>query len=267
MKQTALKLRGVTAGYGSEPVLKDISFSLEEGKRLAILGPNGSGKTTLLRVLDGLLEWKGELKILGKDAAGLKREELARSVAMMGQFAGASLPYTVEETVLMGRYIHMSRGILAAPGSEDLQAARNCIDAVGLAGWEQRRVTELSGGQLQRVFLARTLAQQPSIILLDEPTSHLDLKYQTELTDYIRRWGEQPGHTVVGVLHDINLALRMADTFLFIKEGKCLAFGGAEILTAELLTEAYGMDVAAYMRESADRMEDIVNGKSLQKPL
>ena len=83
MKQTALKLQGVTAGYGSEPVLKDISFSLEEGKRLAILGPNGSGKTTLLRVLDGLLEWKGELKILGKDAAGLKREELARSVAMM----------------------------------------------------------------------------------------------------------------------------------------------------------------------------------------
>ena len=186
---------------------------------------------------------------------------------MMSQFAGASLPYTVEETVLMGRYIHMSRGILAAPGSKDLQAARNCIDAVGLAGWEQRRVTELSGGQLQRVFLARTLAQQPSIILLDEPTSHLDLKYQTELTDYIRRWGEQLGHTVVGVLHDINLALRMADTFLFIKEGKCLAFGGAEILTAELLTEAYGMDVAAYMRESADRMEDIVNGKSLQKPL
>ena len=267
MKRTALELRGITAGYGADPILKDISFSLEEGKRLAVLGPNGSGKTTLLRVLDGLLEWKGELKILGKDAAGMSREELARSVAMMSQFAGASLPYTVEETVLMGRYVHMSRGILAGPGEKDRQVARDCLRAAGLSGWEQKRVTELSGGQLQRVFLARTLAQEPSVILLDEPTSHLDLKYQTELADYLKGWGQQPGHTVVGVLHDINLALRLADTFLFLKGGRILAHGGTEILTPELLTETYGMDVAAYMREAAARMEEILNGKHLSKPL
>ena len=101
MSNKALELDGVFAGYGENPVLKGISFSLEEGRRLAVLGPNGSGKTTLLRVLDGLLDWRGKLKILGKDASGMKREELAKSVAMMSQFSGASLPYTVEETVLM----------------------------------------------------------------------------------------------------------------------------------------------------------------------
>ena len=161
----------------------------------------------------------------------------------------------------------MSRGILAGPGEKDRQVARDCLRAAGLSGWEQKRVTELSGGQLQRVFLARTLAQEPSVILLDEPTSHLDLKYQTELADYIKGWGQQPGHTVVGVLHDINLALRLADTFLFLKGGRILAHGGAEILTPELLTETYGMDVAAYMREAAARMEEILNGKHLSKPL
>ena len=267
MSNKALELDGVFAGYGENPVLKGISFSLEEGRRLAVLGPNGSGKTTLLRVLDGLLDWRGKLKILGKDASGMKREELAKSVAMMSQFSGASLPYTVEETVLMGRYVHMPRGIFAGPGEKDRRAARECIRAAGLSGWENRRVTELSGGQLQRVFLARTLAQEPSVILLDEPTSHLDLKYQTELMDYLKNWGQQPGHTVVGVLHDINLALRLADTFLFIKEGKILAFGGKEILTPYLLDETYGMDVAAYMREAADRMEEIINGNHLSKPL
>ncbi|MDO4293964.1 MAG: ABC transporter ATP-binding protein [Eubacteriales bacterium] len=264
--ENILQLEQVCSGYGEKEILHRISFSLEEGRRLAILGPNGSGKTTLLRVIAGLLPAQGSVLLSGRPVAGMKREELARRVAMMSQFSGTALSYTVEETVLMGRFVHRRRGMLAAVTKRDREAARDCICAVGLSGLAQADVTALSGGQLQRVFLARTLAQEPSVILLDEPTSHLDLKYQTELTDYLKAWGKQKGHTVVGVLHDINLALRFADTFLFLKEGNQIAYGGPKVITPALLNRVYDMDVAAYMRESADRMEDLINGKDKNVP-
>ena len=267
----ALELAEVTAGYGQEPVLKNISLSVREGQRLAVLGRNGSGKTTLLRVIAGLLPCSGQVRICGADARELKREELARRVAMMSQFAGASLPYTVEETVRMGRYVHQPSGFLSGMFSGSLSSAQEkdrevtdaCIRAAGL--WEKRSslVTELSGGQLQRVFLARALAQEPLVMLLDEPTSHMDLKYQTGLVDYLKKWGEETGHTVVGVLHDISLALRLADRFCFLKDGQVLACGDASVITPELLEETYEMDVAAWMKESAGRMEEILNGKHL----
>ena len=267
----ALELAGVTAGYGQEPVLKNISLSVQEGQRLAVLGRNGSGKTTLLRVIAGLLPCSGRVRICGADARELKREELARRVAMMSQFAGASLPYTVEETVRMGRYVHqpsgflsgMFSGFLSGAQEKDREVTDACIRAAGL--WEKRSslVTELSGGQLQRVFLARALAQEPLVMLLDEPTSHMDLKYQTGLVDYLKKWGEETGHTVVGVLHDISLALRLADRFCFLKDGQVLACGDASVITPELLEETYEMDVAAWMKESAGRMEEILNGKHL----
>ena len=267
----ALELAGVTAGYGQEPVLKNISLSVQEGQRLAVLGRNGSGKTTLLRVIAGLLPCSGRVRICGADMRDLKREELARRVAMMSQFAGASLPYTVEETVRMGRYVHQQAGFLSGMFSGFLSGAQEkdrevtdaCMRAAGL--WEKRNrpVTELSGGQLQRVFLARALAQEPLVMLLDEPTSHMDLKYQTGLVDYLKKWGEETGHTVVGVLHDISLALRLADRFCFLKDGRVLACGDASVITPELLEETYEMDVVAWMKESAGRMEEILNGKDI----
>ena len=267
----ALELAGVTAGYGQEPVLKNISLSVQEGQRLAVLGRNGSGKTTLLRVIAGLLPCSGRVRICGADMRDLKREELARRVAMMSQFAGASLPYTVEETVRMGRYVHqqsgffsgMFSGFLSGAQEKDREVTDACMRAAGL--WEKRNrpVTELSGGQLQRVFLARALAQEPLVMLLDEPTSHMDLKYQTGLVDYLKKWGEETGHTVVGVLHDISLALRLADRFCFLKDGRVLACGDASVITPELLEETYEMDVAAWMKESAGRMEEILNGKDI----
>ncbi len=267
--ENILELEQVCAGYGRKEILHQISFSLPPGRRLAILGPNGSGKTTLLRVIAGLLPAGGSVLLSGHKVSDMKREELARRVAMMSQFSGAALPYTVLETVLMGRFVHRGKGMFAGTTREDCQTAKDCIRAAGLEGLEETDVTTLSGGQLQRVFLARTLAQQPSLILLDEPTSHLDLKYQTELMDYLKKWGMQEGHTVAGVLHDVNLAFRLADTFLFLKEGRVMAYGGAEVVTAQLLNQVYDMDVAAYMRQSADRMEDLINGKGkkIQKPL
>ena len=264
---TALELVHVSAGYGRDPVLKDISFSLRGGQRIAILGRNGSGKTTLLRVIAGLLPYSGTVRLCGADVQRLKREELAKRVAMMSQFAGASLSYTVEETVRMGRYVHRASGLLGGmlSGNEEKEreAVNACLRAAGLENKKDRPVTELSGGQLQRVFLARALAQEPSVMLLDEPTSHMDLKYQTELVDYLRDWGAQPGHAVVGVLHDISLALRLADVFCFLKDGRVLAFGDAGVISPQLLEETWEMDVAGWMEQSARRMEEILNGEHI----
>lgn len=263
--KTALELIHITAGYGREPVLKDVSLSVKVGQRLAVLGRNGSGKTTLLRVIAGLLPCSGTVRLCGENVRSLKREELARRVAMMSQFAGASLPYTVEETVRMGRYVHQSSGFLSGSDGREEKAVAACLHAAGLEEKKDRPVTELSGGQLQRVFLARALAQEPSVMLLDEPTSHMDLKYQTELVDYLKKWGEEAGHAVVGVLHDISLALRLADVFCFLKDGRVLAWGNASVITPELLEETYEMDVAAWMKESAGKMEEILNGEHISQ--
>lgn len=254
----ALELENVSVGYETTEVIHQISFSLEEGACLAILGPNGSGKTTLLRALAGLLPAEGSIRICGQELHSLKRAQLSRKVAMMSQFTGAALPYTVYETVLLGRYLHMQPGLFSRPAPEDIRVVEQCIEAVGLSGMEKMEVTELSGGQLQRVFLARTLAQEPSIILLDEPTSHLDLRYQTELVDYLKTWGALEGHTVIGVLHDLSLALRLADTMLFLKEGKIVSFGPLkEAVSYRLLEQVYGMDVSGYLHESLRQLEEV----------
>lgn len=263
-----LELDGVSAGYGGGRILKEISFTLEEGKPLAILGPNGCGKTTLLRVMGGLLPYEGGLRLFGRTVKEMKRQELAAKIAVMSQSSGAALPYTVYDTVMMGRFVHMPKGFFARPSAQDHKKAAESMEAAGVADLGKAYVTELSGGQLQRVFLARALAQEPSVILLDEPTSHLDFKYQVELIDYLRQWGKESGHTVVGVLHDLQLALRLADTMLFMKQGRAAACGAADkVLSRRILQEVYGMDVAAYMKESQKKMEELLNDEPLQKPL
>ena len=155
-------------------------------------------------------------------------------------------------------HIYLPKGLFRQPSTHDREVTARCIATSGLTGLEKVPVTQLSGGQLQRVFLARTLAQEPSVILLDEPTSHLDLKYQAELVDYLCGWAKEEGHTLVGVLHAPTLALRLADTFLRLKDGAVAGFGPAEeILRPQLLEQVYGMDVAGYMQAALCRWEEV----------
>ena len=254
---TMLKVEHLTCGYGGAPVVKDLSFEVPAGGRLCILGPNGCGKTTLLRALAGLLPHEGKVTAEGRDLAAMDRRQLARTVALLSQISSVYFSYTVYETVLMGRYAHQTGGAFSGPGPEDRAIALECMERTGVADLRDRQVTELSGGQQQRVALARTVAQQPRIILLDEPPNHLDLKYQVELVQELKAWAAGEGRCVVGVLHDVNLALDLADLFLLMEEGQARYFGPAAEFDPAALNRVYQMDVGGYMRRSLQRWEEL----------
>ena len=252
-----LTLRDVYAGYGGRDIVRGVSLTVDSGERFCILGPNGCGKTTLLRAIAGLLPARGEVLLDGKPIARMKRCEIASHVALLSQLSQVYFSYSVFDTVMLGRYLHL-RGALRTPSREDRDCVRRCLETVGL--WEAREamIDTLSGGQLQRVFLARTLAQEPSLILLDEPTNHLDLKYQAELMESLRDWASRGGRAVVGVLHDLNLALGFADRMLLMSQGEAVACGSArEALRPERLQEVFGIDVAAYMKRALARWEHV----------
>ncbi|RHP36232.1 ABC transporter ATP-binding protein [Lachnotalea sp. AF33-28] len=250
-----LQVKHVSCGYDKYPVVKDVSVSLEEGERLCILGPNGCGKTTFLRALAGILPYSGEITVCGESLKGMKRRQAAQKIALMSQLSSYSFSYTVYETVMLGRYAHMKRGLLGGENSEDRRIVLESMERTGTLELKDRLITELSGGQLQRVFLARVFAQDPQIILLDEPTNHLDLKYQIELIEYLKEWSLKGKRCVAGVLHDINLALAFADTLLLMDEGRVQAVEKTDHFDFSLLSRTYHMDVQDYMRKSLKRWE------------
>lgn len=254
-----ISVRDVRAGYDGTQILHGISFNLEDGDSMSIIGPNGCGKTTLLRVLAGILPFEGEVWLDGSEIRGIKRKVLAKKVAMLSQMTQIYFNYTVEETVMMGRYIHEKPGIFGGASPEDRSIAQKALETVGMLELRNREVDTLSGGQLQRVFLAKILAQDPDIILLDEPTNHLDLSYQVELIRFLKEWSHRPGKTVIGVLHDINLAKLLAPKVLLMEGGYMKAYGHCkEVYTSENLALAYKMDLAAYMVETLKFWEDLV---------
>ncbi len=248
VSRSLLAVRGLSAGYGDFDVLEDISLDLREGEKLVVLGANGCGKTTLIRAVAGLIPSRGEVRVLGDPIGRLSSRERARRMAVLGQLSAQWFSFTVEETVRLGRYAHRSGLFGGTNRTEDEVVARS-LEAVGLTDLARRPITELSGGQLQRVFLARTFAQEPGVILLDEPTNHLDLRYQEELQLYLDRWVAEPGRAICGVLHDLGLAADFADRVLILDAGRVLACGSwKEAATDLTLEKAFGINVTALMR-------------------
>ena len=255
MRGTMLQIEHVSCGYGGKPVVQDVSFEVNEGGRLCILGPNGCGKTTLLRGLAGILPIDGNVKVCGEDLAGMSARQRARRVALMSQLSATPFAYTVYETVLLGRYAHQKRGVFQSDSDEDKHIVQESLERVGMFSLKDRLITELSGGQLQRVYLARIFAQDPLVILLDEPTNHLDLKYQIELVEVLKDWVQREKRCVVGVLHDINLALSFADKVLLMDQGVVQACESVGEFDLSLLSQTYHMDVSSYMREALQKWQ------------
>ena len=263
-----LTINHLSAGYGGDAVIKDLSLTLKSGQSLCILGPNGCGKTTLLRAMAALIPCEGEILLDGRDVHRMKRRELAGQIAVMSQLSSVYYSYSVYDMVMLGRYQHVRHSLFGTIGTKDRDAVERCLAATGLTQLRDQPIDPLSGGQLQRAFLAKALAQEPRLILLDEPTNHLDMKCQMELLDYLKGWIASGEHAVIGVFHDINLALHLSDQLLFIKDGTIAGRGRfAEVATPAFLESVYDMDVAGYMIKSYQKWMNHVEGSHVHQSL
>ncbi len=235
-------LRDVQFSYGGVPVLRDIHLELHHGCCYGILGPNGSGKTTLLDLLNGLLTpQSGTVEFLGHALRTWPRKKLARHMALVPQDFMVRFGFTVREVVEMGLHPHLHR--FASPGPDDLALIDKVLAVTGIAHLENRSVTRLSGGEKQRVAVARALAQKPSVLLLDEATSNLDIHHSLEILHLIRNRFEQGHLQVVAVMHDLNLAAFFCDELIFLKEGRVVRQGKTEqVLTPEIIATVYGVE-------------------------
>jgi iron complex transport system ATP-binding protein len=250
-----LKVRNLYSGYGGADIIKDINLEAKSGEILAVIGPNGCGKTTLLKTIAKLLPYRGEIFLEHTEINSLSRKQLARKTALLAQTTGIYFPYSVYDTAAMGRYPH-STSFLKNLTHEDDEIIRKVLIKLELMDVKDRLISELSGGQFQRVFLARTLVQNPDLILLDEPTNHLDLKHQVELLEYLSYWAKENDKAVIAVLHDLNLARRYANNAALMCNGMLIASGRCEsVLSGDLLKETYGLDIRAFMLESLQKWQ------------
>ncbi|MDU6296251.1 ABC transporter ATP-binding protein [Clostridium celatum] len=248
-----LEVKSVSCGYDSEDIVKNVSFKVERGNNLCIVGPNGCGKSTLLKSIANLLDYRGNITLDSKEMRKLTRKDLAKNVALMSQASNIYFSYTVYETVSLGRYAHI-KGVFSKIGKEDDEIILKSIENVGLLDIKDKLITELSGGQLQRVYLARAFAQDPDIILLDEPTNHLDLKCQIEILDYLNKWTKENNKIVVAVLHDLNLVQTFGEKVIMMNNGKIVSSGTPkEVLNNDKLKDVYGVDVKGFMIEALEK--------------
>ncbi len=242
-KAVMLRARGVTTGYRGREVLHDISLEVAAGEMLVVVGPNGAGKSTLLKVLGGALEpWRGAVELKDRPLKDYDRRALARRLASLGQESSSAFAFTVLEMVLMGRSPHL--GALQLEGKHDLRIAREALERFDLLPLAARAINEISGGERRRVFLARVLAQEPEVALLDEPTAFLDLKHVAEIFSLLTQLRTERAMAVVATLHDLNAAALYADRVLLLKDGKAVGCGTPDqVLTQDNLRLVYETEV------------------------
>lgn len=234
-----LNVDKISFSYPNKKVLDSISFSIDKGDCVAILGVNGAGKSTLLKCLNRILQTdEGCVYIENKNIKSMSQIEIAKSMGYVPQRANASR-MTVFDTVLLGRKPYIKTDVT----DEDLEIVNDILKQLSLEKYSLRYLDELSGGECQKVVIARALAQQPKILLLDEPTSSLDLKNQIEVLDFIQEIAKNRGISVIVIMHDLNLALRFADKFIMMKNNRVYALGGKDIITEKTIKEVYSVDV------------------------
>ena len=236
-------VNNITLGYNGSPVLKEISFTASRGRILGIIGPNGSGKSTLVRAISRVIQPEtGSIIIDGQDLKTMKTKEVARMVAVVPQNADLPKMMTAFELVLMGRTPHLR--LFQNEGESDFAVARKAMEATKTSGFAGRQIGKLSGGERQKVTIARALAQEPDVLLLDEPTTYLDIKHQGEILNLAKQLCTEQNLTVIITLHDLNLAAQYCDRLIMLSSGRIFAKGGpAEVLTEENIGKVYGTSV------------------------
>lgn len=238
----ALAAEDVTVEAGGRRIVDGLSLSVESGAWVSLLGPNGAGKTTLLRVVAGLRRFHGAVRIAGHELSTLGRREAARMVALVPQTPVVPPAMSVGEYVLLGRTPHM--GVFAREGEHDRTAAAEALRRLELAEMSHRPLASLSGGELQRAVIARALAQAAPILLLDEPTTSLDVGHQQQVLELVDELRQADGLTVVAAMHDLTLAAQYGDRLVLVDRGRVLAEGPArDVLTSERIASLYGANV------------------------
>jgi iron complex transport system ATP-binding protein len=236
----AIAAKNLSHSFGEDLILRNVSFQVPKRDFFIIIGPNGSGKTTLMKIIAGILtSQSGGLKILNRSINQYHRKALARTIAFVPQMLFVDFPFTVTEIVLMGRSPYL--GMLGLEEEKDMEIANQAIAFTGLENLAHRKLDQLSGGEQQRVFIAKAICQEPDIILLDEPTASLDLAYQVRIMDLMEQLKTEKGITVVMISHDVNLAAMYADHLLLLHKGQVLCQGlPDEVITYQTLEAAYG---------------------------
>lgn len=241
-----LEAKNVSVSYSGKSVLKNISFDLLENQWLMIAGPNGAGKSTLARAITKGVPYSGEICVCNTDIQKMKSAQLARMVGMLSQKHSPGYNFTAKEVIRLGRYAHSRTGVLNA---EDERAIQHAISMTDLCELSNRSVLSLSGGELQRVFLAQLFAQSPQIMILDEPANNLDLSFQHTAFELIKNWiAQEKGRAVVTIVHDLSLALKYGTHALLINDGELVSNGTiCDALAPQLLNRVFGLDVSEYM--------------------
>ncbi|SDY16504.1 ABC transporter ATP-binding protein [Thermoactinomyces sp. DSM 45892] len=236
-----LTIQSVSKHYDTCCVIDGVSLQLKRGESVGILGPNGSGKTTLLRMISGeLTPDQGEVWLEEQNLSKLKPKARARRIAVLAQELLEDAPFTVREIIEMGRYPYVSR--FETLSDHDVEVVDQILQQTNLSNRQHTRITELSGGERQRVAIARALVQEPEILLLDEPTTYLDLEAQWSLLDICKHWQKEKDLTLVMIIHDLNVASLFCDRILFLQNGKCIAEGTPkEVISASLVEQVYGV--------------------------
>jgi iron complex transport system ATP-binding protein len=245
----------VSVSLSNQQILKEISLEARSGEFIGLIGPNGSGKSTLLRILCGLLPFnQGQISINGKEISKFVPKEMARIIGYVPQDTSLGFDFLVREIVLMGRHMHIPR--FGVEGPRDFEKAKASMIKTSITHLSDRVVTSLSGGQRQMVFIAKALAQEPGILLFDEPISALDINRQLQVLELIRTLTDE-GVLVIAALHDLNLAARFCDKLILLNEGQVIASGTAdEVLTVETLQSSYGV-------HSAIRQDEMVKSRTI----
>ena len=243
-----IEFKNVSVNYQNHIFLKDITCQVETGNWLMLVGPNGAGKSTLVKTLSNGVEYEGEVLLDHQRIRNIDSKKRAQKIAILQQHYSADYDYTVKQVVELGRYAYSS-GLFQRMTDEDYFYVDQALKDTGMEKYRETSIRKLSGGELQRTFLAQVLAQNPEVLILDEPTNHLDLKYEQVIFSLVSEWLKKPNKSVISIVHDLSLARIYGTHGLLIKEGKQKAFGRIdEVLTKENLAVVYEIDVHHYMQ-------------------